>query len=115
VGSVGSVQFQIVPCSSLYLFSSFISPLQCLVSVNYRVLICHTSRAVPSSVFILASSVCKSLRCLISALAQGGEGGHLFRLTCSVCWRRQWQPTPVLLPGKFPWTEEPGGLQSMGS
>ena len=26
-----------------------------------------------------------------------------------------WQPTPVFLPGEFPWTEEPGGLQSMGS
>ena len=22
---------------------------------------------------------------------------------------------PVFLPGEFPWTEEPGGLQSMGS
>ena len=30
------------------------------------------------------------------------------------CRRRQWQPTPVLLPGKIPWTEESGGLQSMG-
>ena len=30
-------------------------------------------------------------------------------------WRRQWHPTPVLSPGKIPWTEEPGGLQSMGS
>ena len=30
-------------------------------------------------------------------------------------WRRQWQPTPVLLPGKISWMEEPGGLQSMGS
>ena len=29
-------------------------------------------------------------------------------------WRRKWQPTPVFLPGKFPWTEEPGGLQSIG-
>ena len=29
-------------------------------------------------------------------------------------WRRQWQPTPVLLPGNS-WMEEPGGLQSMGS
>ena len=53
-------------------------------------------------------------------------------------WRREWQPTPVFLPGEFhgerslagcssdateqltllawkiPWTEEPGGLQSMG-
>ena len=30
-------------------------------------------------------------------------------------WRREWQPTPVFLPGESPWTEEPGGLQSMGS
>ena len=29
--------------------------------------------------------------------------------------RRQWHPTPVLLPGKIPWTEESGRLQSMGS
>ena len=29
--------------------------------------------------------------------------------------RRQWHPTPVLLPGKIPWTEEPGRLQSMRS
>ena len=26
-----------------------------------------------------------------------------------------WQPPPVFLPGKSPWMEEPGGLQSMGS
>ena len=25
-------------------------------------------------------------------------------------WRRAWQPTPVLLPGESPWTEETGGL-----
>ena len=31
-------------------------------------------------------------------------------------WRRKWQPTPVFLPGtRIPWTEKPGGLQSMGS
>ena len=30
-------------------------------------------------------------------------------------WRRAWQPTTVFLPGESPWTEEPGGLQSMGS
>ena len=29
--------------------------------------------------------------------------------------KRAWQPIPVYLPGEFPWTEEPGGLQSMGS
>ena len=25
-----------------------------------------------------------------------------------------WQPTPVFLPGEYPWTEELGGLDSMG-
>ena len=30
-------------------------------------------------------------------------------------WRRAWQPTPVFLPGEFPWTEEPGGYMFMGS
>ena len=31
-------------------------------------------------------------------------------------WRRKWQPTPVLLPGKsHGWMEEPGRLQSVGS
>ena len=30
-----------------------------------------------------------------------------------ISWRRKWQPTPV--PAwEIPWTEEPGGLQSMG-
>ena len=28
---------------------------------------------------------------------------------------RAWQPTPVFLPGESPWTEGPGGLQSMES
>ena len=27
----------------------------------------------------------------------------------------EWQPSPVFLPGESPWTEESGGLQSMGS
>ena len=82
---MGSVQFQIVPFYSLYLFSRSIGSLQCLVNVNYRVLIwstCHFQSGF--LLFILASSVCKSLQCLISALTQGGKGGHLFRLTCSV-------------------------------
>ena len=30
-------------------------------------------------------------------------------------WRRTWQPTLVFLPGKSPWTEEPGRLQAMRS
>ena len=42
-----------------------------------------TFKVVPS-LFILAFSVSKSLQGLISALTQGGEGGHLFSFTCSV-------------------------------
>ena len=30
-------------------------------------------------------------------------------------WRRKWQLTPIFLTGKIQWSEEPGGLQSMGS
>ena len=30
-------------------------------------------------------------------------------------WRKKWQPTPVFLPEEAPWTEETGGLCSMGS
>ena len=29
-------------------------------------------------------------------------------------WRRAWQPTPVFLAWRISWTEEPGGLQSIG-
>ena len=90
---MGSVQFQIVPCSGLYLFSRSIGPLQCLVNANCRVLICCTlicgtfnllSLPKRFPLFILASSVCRSLQCLISTLTQGSESDHLFRLTCSV-------------------------------
>ena len=44
----------------------------------------HLSLPKRFPLFILASSVCWSLQSLISTLTQGGEGGHLFRLTCSV-------------------------------
>ena len=39
---------------------------------------------VPSSLFIFASSVCKSLQCVISTLTQGAKVVHLFRLSHSV-------------------------------
>ena len=32
-----------------------------------------------------------------------------------ILWRKRWQPTPSIVTWKIPWTEEPGGLQSMGS
>ena len=40
-----------------------------------------------------------SLQCLVSALTPGGESGLFFGLTSSFEQRRQWHPTPVLLPG----------------
>ena len=42
-------------------------------------------------------------------------GFSLIVWLCIMCyWRRAWQPTPIFLPGESPWSEEPGGLQSMG-
>jgi len=48
--------------------------------------VCLSLQVVPSSLFILAFSVCKSLQCLISTLTQGGEGGHLFIYCVIVLW-----------------------------
>ena len=88
VHSVGSFQCQIVPCSHLYLFSRSIDPLQCPVNVNYRVFICCTCYFQSGSLFfILASSACKSLQCLISTLTQGGRGTLQTNITgvCREC------------------------------
>ena len=85
-GSVRSVQFQIVPCSSLYFFSRSLGPFQCLVNANYSVLICCTCHFQCSSLFFVyfgflclhvssVSNFCPDTR---------GKGGHLFRLTCPV-------------------------------
>ena len=37
----------------------------------------------------------------------------LFFTWPTAVWRREWPPTPVFVPGK--WTEEPSGLQPVGS
>ena len=52
-GNVGSVQLQIVLCSSLYFFSRSIGPFQCLVNSNYRALICCTCHSQSSSLFFV--------------------------------------------------------------
>ena len=81
MGSVGSVHFWIVPWSSLY-FSRSIGP-SYVVGTNDRVSIYCTCHFQGSSLFVLAASVCWSRQCLISALTQGGGGGHSFRLSGS--------------------------------
>ena len=91
MGSVGSVQCQIAPCSSLYLFSrSIVAPQMHSLSINCRVLICCTCHFWGSSPFFVyfGFPCCKTLQCLISALTRGGNSGHLFRLTCSTVLRR---------------------------
>jgi len=40
--------------------------------------------------------------------ANAGGGFHPW--VGKILWRRKWQPTPVSLPRKIPWTEQPGRL-----
>ena len=51
--------------------------------------------------------------------ANEGDTGHRRRgldpWVWEIPWRRKKQFIPVFLPGEIPWTEEPGGLRSMGS
>ena len=42
-------------------------------------------------------------------------GSTLFPWIRKILCMRAWQSTPVFLPGESPWTEEPGGLWSIGS
>ena len=81
---MGSVQFQIVPCSSLYFFLRSIGPFQRSLCQLQDFSLSHLSLPKWFPLFILASSVCKSPQCLISALTLGGEGGHLFRLSSAL-------------------------------
>ena len=53
------------------------------------------------------------LRQLSVCLQCGGPGFDPW--VGKIPWRRKWQSAPVLLPGKVPWTEKSGRLQSMGS
>ena len=57
-----------------------------LVNANYRVLICCTCHFQSSSLFfVYFVFLCLQVASVSnSTLTEGGEGGHLFRLTCSV-------------------------------
>ena len=79
---MGSVQFQIAPCSNLYT-SQYLKAPSGVVSVIYRDLSVAPvpSEAVP---FVYLASVCRSLQCLISTLTQASGGGLLLRFACSV-------------------------------
>ena len=94
MGSVGSVKFQEVPCSSLYLLSRSISPFQCLVNVNDRVLTgctCHFQSG--SFLYILGSSFFKSLQGLISAVTQGAKLSSVHSLSHVWLFTTPWTAT----------------------
>ena len=50
---------------------------------------------------------------MVKKLLQCGRSGFDTWVD-KIPWRRVWQPTPVFLPGESPWTEESGGLQTVG-
>ena len=51
----------------------------------------------------------------LSAKAGDGKTQGFEPWVGKIPWRRKQQPTPVFLPGKSHWTEEPLGLESTGS
>jgi len=47
--------------------------------------------------------------------ANSGDMRHGFDLWVKkIPGKRAWKPTPIFFPGESLWTEEPGGLQSVG-
>ena len=82
---MGSVQFQIVPCSSLYFFSRFIV-LSSVVSANYWMLIFCTYHFQSSSLFFVHFGFLCLQVCSVSNFRPETrvERGHLCRLTSSV-------------------------------
>ena len=48
---------------------------------------------------------------LSSSSSDAGDPGSV--PVRKIPWRRKWQPTPVFLPGKIPWTEEPSRLHTV--
>ena len=119
MGSVGSVQLQIVPCCSLHFLMST-GPFRCSRChlQGFQSVAAVTSEVVPC---VYLASVCLSLQCLISALTQAGGGGLLFRFPGSVvlwggngaadkCHWRVWGALAVFTPGLPPLTGAWGAL-----
>ena len=84
--SMGSGQFQIVPCSNLYFFSRSIGSFQCLVNANYRILICCTCHFQSSSLFVYFGLLCLQVSSLSNFRHKGAKVvtylGSLVQLCC---------------------------------
>ena len=84
---------------------------------------CHKSSA-KRQVYSKRSLTQEARKHQINNLGSVGKESQLVKSQCGIprfnpcvtkipC-RSTWLPTPVFLPGEYPWTEEPGGLQFMG-
>ena len=88
---------------------SFLNPLECLLFSSYSWSLHVFIQAIEGN---WASQVAgKEPACQLRRLKRHGFAPWVRKIP----WRRAWQPTPVFLPGESPRTEEPGGLQSIGS
>ena len=47
---------------------------------------------------------------VVKNLPTNAEDAGLIPWVRKIPWSRKWQPSPVFLACKLPWTEEPGGL-----
>ena len=56
----------------------------------------------PSLIVLIRSSINSGNICWAPSMCYPWDG--------RIPWRRAWQPTPVFLSGKIPWTEKPGRL-----
>ena len=61
-----------------------------------------------------ASHVALEVKNLLANAGAAGDVGSIPGLGRSIPWRRKWQLAPVFFVWEIPWTEEPGGLQSLG-
>ena len=88
----------------------------------------HSSFRAPQCLASKLFLLCSSISSVSYISFPGGASGKEPTCRCNRCKRRgsnprvgkvprrrAWQPTPVFLPGESPWTEEPGGLQCIGS
>ena len=69
----------LVPAYTSQVYRPF--PMQSMLTI---LICCACNFQSGSLFFVYFGFLCKSIQCLISTLTQGGEGGHLFRLTCSI-------------------------------
>ena len=66
-------------------------------------------------VILATASVTQTVKNPPASVTQTVKNPHGFdSWVGKILWKRAWQPTLVFSPGESPWTEESGGLQSMG-